>query len=88
MTQEVTRPRLTILLPSLIGAVAGGRWFGMAILVVSAGVAEAVDYAALLVSGGVLVGLAAVVYHCVGRTALVIFASIASLSALIGPVFI
>ncbi len=82
------KPYLTILLPALVGAIAGGRWLGMVILVVSAGVAEALDYAALLVSGGVLVGLAAIVYHCVGRTALVIFALAASLSALVGPVFV
>ncbi len=87
MTQEVTRPRPTILLPSLVGAVAGRRWLGMTILVVSAGVAETLDYAALLVSGGVLVALAAIVYRCVGRTALVIFALTAALSALFGPVF-
>lgn len=82
------KPYLSILLPALVGAVAGGRWLGMAILVVSEGVGEALDFAALLVSGGVLVGLATIVYNCIGRTALVIFALAASLSALVGPVFV
>lgn len=59
----------------------------MVVLVVSAGLAQTLDYAALLVSVGALLGLAAIVYRCVGRTALVIFAATASLSALFGPVF-
>lgn len=59
----------------------------MVVLVVSAGVAEALDFAAFVVSGVLLVCMAAIVYRCVGRTALVIFALTAALSALFGPVF-
>jgi hypothetical protein len=82
------KPYLTILLPALVGAIAGGRWLGMTILVVSAGVAEALDFAAMIVSGSLLICMAAIVYYYAGRTALVIFAATAALSALFGAVFV
>lgn len=82
------KPYLSILLPALVGAAAGGRWLGMTILVVSAGMAEALDYAAMVVSGILLICTAAIVYYYVGRTALIIFATTAALSTLFGPIFV
>jgi hypothetical protein len=85
--ERAARPSRFVVAVGLLGAAGGGWWLGLALTVFGGPAGSFSDLAAAAVAAALLLAIGRYVQLADGRAALVAFAAVAAVAAIIGPMF-